>query len=264
MTNPELPNKPLVEVILEIRWKPRDSNENSDSPLDEDYKFALGKFRDLIEHKFPKHEPLPASTIPEELVFNTVHHRFRVAEDEWPLVQIGPGVLSLNYTQTYKWENFLPECLETVSSLYRTYPASRPLVPSTFMIRYIDAFRIMDSDPNNALEFLRDMLGTTIQLPILKNSPQGNDTPLSISLAVELPTSAPVGIFALKISSGTLRGDAAIILDTSLTSKGNDVLSNSDAASTELERWLVSSHVLLYDAFKSLTKGKLLERFENV
>lgn len=99
MSQANLANPPLVEALVEVRWE-------LDSPapgvsLDPNYKILLGRFYDRVRADYPFHEQLPMSLAPDELTGYQVQHRFRLAADAWPLVQLGPGILSLNDTAAY-------------------------------------------------------------------------------------------------------------------------------------------------------------------
>ena len=89
-----LPNKPLVESIFGIRWT---VSENSDNVVDRYHNLLLGKFQDKIQSEYPFTEALP-SFLPEPISGYAGQYRFRVNENEWPLIQIGPGVITVNAT----------------------------------------------------------------------------------------------------------------------------------------------------------------------
>ena len=44
--------------------------------------------------------------MPDEFTPHIVHHRFRVSPDGWPLLQVGPGVFTVNDTANYRWTEF--------------------------------------------------------------------------------------------------------------------------------------------------------------
>ncbi|MBP8986104.1 MAG: TIGR04255 family protein [Syntrophobacterales bacterium] len=73
----ELKNKPLVEAILEIRWKLQ--GLPSGPQVDPHYKLLLGRLFDRMLKDYPEHEQLPTANVPDELVGHVVQHRFRVA-----------------------------------------------------------------------------------------------------------------------------------------------------------------------------------------
>jgi hypothetical protein len=107
MTRKILKNKPLVEAIFELRWELQEHEPGM--KIDPHYKILIGRIYDRINRvsaEYPFHEPLATATIPDEMVGYVVQHRFRKGENEWPLIQIGPGVITLNDTKGYVWEDF--------------------------------------------------------------------------------------------------------------------------------------------------------------
>ena len=74
--------------------------------LDPHYRLLLGRLFDRFQKDYPVHEQLPTASLPDDMVGQVVQHRFRVAKDDWPLVQVGPGVFTVNDTQHYTWTDF--------------------------------------------------------------------------------------------------------------------------------------------------------------
>ena len=99
----ELSNKPLVEAIFELKWKLKKSENGGQ--IDPNYKILVGMLYDRLKRNYPQLEALPASDMPDEMVPHVVQNRFRVGKGKWPLVQIGPGILTVNDTGNYTWEN---------------------------------------------------------------------------------------------------------------------------------------------------------------
>ena len=98
----DLPNKPLVEALFELRWKPDEDASRGQTA----FRLFFGRYYDKIREGYPEIEDLPASQVPEALTPNIVRHRFRARPNQWPLTQIGPGILTVNETEKYKWDSF--------------------------------------------------------------------------------------------------------------------------------------------------------------
>ena len=81
MSSKNLKNKPLVEAILEVKWKLQSSVPNLQ--LDPHYKLLLGRLYDRVSEEYPEHEQLPTATMPDEIAGYMVQHRFRHAANEW-------------------------------------------------------------------------------------------------------------------------------------------------------------------------------------
>lgn len=100
MTSRVLNNKPLVECILEMRWALVEQAPGLSQ--DPHFPLLLGRLYDRLNADYPVHEQLPAAEVPSELVGHTVQHRFRRKAEGWPLVQVGPGILTVNDTDGYQ------------------------------------------------------------------------------------------------------------------------------------------------------------------
>lgn len=90
MPSKVLKNKPLVEAILEVKWAL--TSPTPGVQIDPHYKILLGRLYDKVCEQYPEHEQLPTATVPDEIVGHTVQHRFRYAPNDWPLIQVGPGI----------------------------------------------------------------------------------------------------------------------------------------------------------------------------
>lgn len=120
MSNKNLINKPLVEAILEVKWQLNTIAQNVS--IDPHYKLALGRLFDQLSDEYPYHEQLPTATLPDEVSGYAVQHRFRCASNDWPLVQMGPGILTVNDTRKYTWDDFSHRAINAVRKLSNVYP----------------------------------------------------------------------------------------------------------------------------------------------
>lgn len=140
MSSRELTNKPLVEAILEIRWALNPQENGGD--VDPHYRLLLGRLFDRLQSDYPEHEQLDAARLPDDLAGHVVQHRFRAAKDDWPLVQLGPGVFTVNDTSRYKWEDFEKRVVEAKNKLFESYPNPEKLKIESISLRYIDAVEL--------------------------------------------------------------------------------------------------------------------------
>ncbi len=100
----QLENSPLVEALLEIKWKL--NRIRPDTFEDPGHKWASGRLYDRVRERFGHIQELPASLVPEEMTPHTVRHQFRTEKNGWPLVQLGPGIATVNFTSPYSWDSF--------------------------------------------------------------------------------------------------------------------------------------------------------------
>jgi uncharacterized protein (TIGR04255 family) len=163
MPHRDLKNKPLVEATLEIQWQLREEPAGG-IKTDPHYKMLLGRFYERVMDAYPIHETLPAARLPESMVAYSPQHLFRVASGQWPVVQIGPGILSVHERQEYSWKDFVWRCVETASKLVDAYPRPAEFKVEAVRLRYLDAVTF-DFTKNNLLDFLRDKFQSNVQLP---------------------------------------------------------------------------------------------------
>jgi uncharacterized protein (TIGR04255 family) len=134
----KLSKAPLQEVIFEVRWS-QDVDPDTQQPLgDKGYDFALGKFQTAIDDKFPFVQKTDGQF--------PIAYQFWKAENTWPVVQIGPGIMTFNDTdQNYVWEdNYYPVLKELLKALSQAYAKSKIINFLAYNLRYIDVVKVAD------------------------------------------------------------------------------------------------------------------------
>ncbi|WP_407951062.1 TIGR04255 family protein, partial [Parvibaculum sp.] len=116
MSYPELKYKPLVEAIFEIRWKIHQKVPGITA--DPHYRLLLGRLYDRLQSQYPEHEQLETANIPDEMSGHLPQHRFRTGPNDWPLVQLGPGICTVNDTSKYKWEDYRGRVVDAKVKLF--------------------------------------------------------------------------------------------------------------------------------------------------
>ncbi|MGH9767958.1 MAG: TIGR04255 family protein [Blastocatellia bacterium] len=252
----DLKNKPLVEAIFELQWALQsiDSHE-----VDPGFRILLGRLYDRIREEYPTLENLPQSLIPEELTGRLVRHRFRVSKEGWPLLQVGPGVLSVNETEGYTWGSFRPRLIQAMKALFDSYPTDiHPLQITRVLLRYMDAIPFDGEKP--LLQFLRESLHTTVELdPRLFQYPQDAASPsgLNLSLVFKLPELP--GAVATTFTLGRRNEKPSIIWDTQILAGGDEIPKMPE----DYESWLERAHDLAGQWFRTLSRGSLYESFRS-
>ena len=261
MENPVLKNKPLVEAIFELHWElksivPNIAN-NVMTPLqDPHYRRLIGRFENAVHEKYPIYEQLPTANVPEELVSYTAQHRFRSEENQWPLIQLGPGVLTLNSTKDYKWESFCPRVIEAIGLLKKAYPKTEDLKIQRFMLHYVDAVKF-SIEESNAYNFLKENLKLGFDIPsslFLENHVKTN--PIGLQWQSAFQCLQPKGTFVLRVANGLVDNDPALIWETIVESQGADVPSQETYSV-----WLSAAHELASHCFFNMIEGQLERRF---
>jgi uncharacterized protein (TIGR04255 family) len=263
----ELKSSPLNEAWLEIRWQV-EPGELSPFKVDPGFAFALGKFYERIKHRFGHIVDLEASQVPLEMVPYVVRHQFRVGKEGWPLLQLGPGVATVNFVRPYSWEEFKDTALYLRSKLVEAY-TEMVLVPERLILRYQNLVACEHSS-GELLECLQNSLNTSIVLPTHIPgfvAPIGNPTGGNISLTFDLAN--PKGKGTVRFASGTKTqtnpdtNEATviehIIFDLIIASKNGDAPDYADEH--EFTNWLDTAHAVIHEWFFSLIEGPLREKF---
>lgn len=259
MAQKQLANPPLVEVILEIRWELQEGTVPQ-TKTDPHYVLLPGKLHATLSDNYPYHEPLPQASIPDEITPYTVKHRFRHEKDGWPLIQIGPGILTVNHTKKYTtFDEFLPLAVSAVNELFKVYPEPENLKISNLLLRYIDA-KEFDYKKEDIQVFLRDKMGVPILLPDkLFNNTGVDRIPRSFTWNTSFSCNMPNGLATLKFATGLSNGKPALIWEQIVQSSHDDVPDMPKG----FKNWIKDAHKLTKSWFLSLIKGDLEQEFNN-
>jgi uncharacterized protein (TIGR04255 family) len=255
---PQLRRKPLIEAIFEARWRLQEAVP-AGFKRDPNYKFLLGKLFDAVRNEYPEHEQLPAAQLPDEMTPQVVHHRFRASKDGWPLLQVGPGIFTVNETSKYEWVRYEGLVNTAVSVLVDSYSAREALVFESLTLRFLNAIPL-DFEKISILDFLAAKMRTKLSIPDSAfQKGQFDRKPVEMSTHLVFPSIRPSGALALNFSTGTASGDKALIFELNVTSKGPEVPN----VSTEFGRWLADAHTLIEAVFFDLIEGDLIRGFRN-
>ena len=250
-----LNNKPLIEVIFELRWELEEQSHGT--KIDPHYKILIGSIFDKIRDKYGVHELLPTASMPDEIAGYVIQHRFRSSPNGWPLIQIGPGIITLNDTTGYNWDDFEKRVDKMIKALFDAYPSSNNLKPNTLLLRYINAIDF-DYGSENIFSFLKEnmKIGMDIDSQLFEDNKVKN-LPLDFDLRFSFSSLTPDGIFQLRFVRGKKTGTDALIWEIIVQSSGNIIPKNVD----EIIVWIKGAHDLIYDWFFKI-KDELLRRFE--
>lgn len=252
-----LKNKPLLEAIFELRWKLKGATPLT--KIDPHYKLIIGRLYDKLKDEYPFHEQLSAATMPDEIAGYLVQHRFRKDKGKWPLVQIGPGVITVNDTKGYVWRDFKERIVQTVNTLFEVYPESKTsLEVNRLLLRYIDG-TTFNFQKNNLFEFLEKQMKTKINLyQYLFEDTGVGKLPLALDLKFSFASKEPKGAINLRFVRGKIKEFDALIWETMVESISEDTPKDQN----KITRWVEKAHNLTDDWFFKLIEGELLRRFE--
>lgn len=251
----KLSNKPLIEAVFELKWELQKSPTGGQ--IDPHYKILVGMLYDKLKD-YPVNEPLPSANMPDEMAAYMVQNRFRAGKGEWPVVQIGPGIITVNDTKNYTWEEFERRILEVLEILIDIYPNPEKLTFNSLSLRYIDSIDV-NFDEEDISTFLKEKMHTNIKFyeklfeqTGVKNLPMGFDLTASFS------STKPIGAVILRLARGKVDNVPKLILDTMVVSLKEDVPKDKD----KIPQWIKEAHDLTSNWFFKLVEGELLRRFE--
>lgn len=256
MTSVVLKNKPLVEAIFELRWELQEQQPGI--KIDPPYQLIIGGIYDKVKEEFPFHERLPTASMPDEIAGYVVQHRFRRAEGGWPLIQIGPGIITLNDTEGYVWNNFQRTISKTIEALLNTYPDSQNMRVNQVLLRYLDAINF-DYENDDILAFLQGKMKMSIRVePDLYEETGVDRLPRGLDLRFSFPAEKPNGEIKLRFTRGETKGQDSLIWETMVQSVGDDAPQSAE----EIGVWAEEAHKLTHEWFFKTIDGELFERFK--
>ena len=252
-----LKNKPLVEAIFEIRWELQEPSPGM--KIDPHYKILIGRIYDRVKDEYPFHEQLPTATMPDEIAGYVVQHRFRKNKDKWPLIQVGPGIITLNDTEGYIWEDFEKRIQHVLDVLFEAYPeADRNLRINWLLLRYIDSIDF-DYEKDDIFSFLNETLKINISIyKELFRETGVSKLPLGFDLRFSFPAKKPKGAVHLRFVRSKRKNVEALIWETHVQSVGEDAPKIKD----QISGWVTEAHTVTDDWFFKMIEGELLRRFE--
>ena len=253
-----LKNKPLVEAVFELQWE-LVTKDDSSFEVDPDYPLLIGRMYDRLSSEYPAYVRLDSANIP---LGHIAQHQFRKAADQWPLVQLGPGIITVNDTDDYHWQNFRDRITSAVRVLFESYPqaenGSQKLKVGLSRLRYVNRI-FFDYQKDRILDFLREQMQIGVDLPTRLFQDSGvSDSPERFSLDFGFSSSRPPGAIALRFSRGQIDEQDAILWNTQVTSVKSDAPSGPEA----IAAWIDEAYHLTHDWFYKIIEGKLLESFE--
>ncbi|MEW6580092.1 MAG: TIGR04255 family protein [Chloroflexota bacterium] len=255
----KLQHPPLVEALLEVRWE---LDEIAPGVFrDPGFSVAHVRFYEQVKSEFPFIEPLPTLQVPDELTAHLAKYRYRVAQGQWPLVQIGPGVATLNFTEPYDWESFLSHARRLFPALVSAYDGYE-MQFSSLMLRYINA-EPFDYEKDDLVSFLRTHLNTEFQTPVEKRFLELRQRVRQVSWSAQYELSKPSGTGILRFATGkNPQGNRTVIWEQVVESTGAQMPASNREDFTMIIHWLDEAHAVVEDWFLCVVEGRLLSKYQ--
>lgn len=136
----KLSKAPLKEVMIEIHWD--GETDGSGGSFDPDFDLMQGKFANAIKHMLPHYEKIGNAP-----TFGKPRHQYWMSKQKWPVVQHGPGILTINEVEeNYVWDTFINGI---VSNTIKTFSAAcdTPLNVRKILLQYTDVAKLDKVDP---------------------------------------------------------------------------------------------------------------------
>jgi hypothetical protein len=255
----KLPNAPLVEAVFELRW----ALQPSLAYADPGFPVLLDNFSHLAgQAGFST----PRDLVPPDALLSphSIFRRFYLAPDrDFPLLQIGPGVLATNQSSEYDWPGFKKQVLDTVRLVLKAYPhiSKYPLSPIQLELRYLDAFDASLVGTADLIEFLKIGTSMKIELPPIFSklgSPQIKGRVVLETVAKAWKSSKLI----LDIASGQRNAtDDVVRLETKVVTQGPGV-PKLKSLLKDLNSWLNFAHGLTSPFFKEFVTSKVMQKFK--
>ena len=245
----KLPNAPLQEAVFEVRWL-LDVDPDSQQERDREYDLAQGKFQFQAKDSFPVHKRILAS-FPNAQNYKIAHQFWSGAQQHFPVLQLGPGVFTVNDTDiNYDWENnFFPLIKESLDWLYKAYDSQ--LQPNYVNLRYIDSVELDKYDFDDQwLVFIRDNLKVDLTNRFLQ---PGQLNHISINQSFSLDERSELNI-AIHSAQNKQTGRKLLIWQTGVVVTG------------DFDRDAILNHVSIAHEhtsklFREMTKGPFYASF---
>ncbi|MEK3776607.1 TIGR04255 family protein [Paenibacillus sp. FSL K6-4396] len=261
-----LKNKPLLETVLEIKWTtkkdhPKNINLGGGNlqsfKTDEFHKIFFAKMYDhLLNTGYPEYLELPQAGIPEEFATHQVQHRFTQSGHSWPMVQIGPGILTLNEALNYEWENFHTRSIQLVDNLYKLHPKKEDLIITQLQLRYINAidFNFEKEDIHGLLRKLK--ININYDKSLFEATGLLNSVP-GMSYLVAFKSAEPKGELLISLTSGEVNGVPKLMWELTFRSNVDEL-----DVEKEFEVWVDGAHRVIDRWFLTSIEGEMQGRFE--
>lgn len=255
---PPLLFPPLAEAVFEVRWELQVVDQQTGRLRDPSYPMMYGRVYDRFQKDYPVIEDLPTTQIHPEANPFVVRHRLRKEQNGYPLMQIGPGVATINEAKGYSWSSFRAAILRLIETVIELFPTTNfPLNFIKCELRYVNGIRF-DLTKDHPLKFLHEKLHLNLEPTAdLFASGAFEDRPHTVHVNLAYPLKKPLGHLALSANLGQLDGKTAYLMQTIIQSNGEMVPSDSDS----FDLWLKEAHDTAGGCFQALCKGALMDKF---
>lgn len=243
MSSTKLKNAPLKEVIFELHWE-GETNENG-VLVDSGYDLAQGLFWSAVKDNYPIKKRLYLEGSPFK-IYGMPEHQYWTDQQEWPVVQHGPGTLAVNEVEKgYEWQNkYKNKVIDAVEAMIKSY--EKELKIKLIKLQYID-----QAETKDTFDFLNNNLQTKIDT---KYNLPGEKEFYNIVQTSKLEDGS---YMILNIKNGIDFANNTNIITWTNTIQKNNVVCN------EIETWLENAHKVASDFFKNMLNNDYYDSLDN-
>lgn len=268
----KLQNQPLKEAIFELHWddkaipveegtQPRKfviaQNSIERQEVDPYYKVFLKRLTNELNDKH--HLPLLTAQLPEDIAGHVVQHQFwSGAPQEWPVIQVGPGVLTFNDAADYHWDSFYKNSVGIVDLFHKTHPSRDSVHLTKLSLKYSNMIEV-DFRNENLFKFLSERMHTRVSYTDdLFDGNNISKQPVGFGLRTSFLSDDLPGAVTISIQTGTTKDvEFGLLWENHVLSSGSHV----PQAQSDIADWIVRAHEIAEHCFRSLTSGDLERRF---
>jgi uncharacterized protein (TIGR04255 family) len=244
----KLPKAPLQEVIFEVKWD-LDINPQANQLYDSGIEAAVGQLKSAVKDHFPVFKRRYPIDFPVQMLNYQVIYQYWKSEQIWPVLQLGPGIFSINDTdKEYTWSGtFFPLLKKSLSWLEDSYEKHLNYISSS--LRYIDIIKIKDYNFTNWKDFVSNNLNFSFQNNF---NTRGDLKLFQFSQVFDIGDSTDLQVI---ISNGRDAENNEILIWE------NNIISNQKLDITELIKWVESAHRSTSELFIELCSKDLYDSF---
>jgi uncharacterized protein (TIGR04255 family) len=245
-----LTNAPLQEVIFELRWELQ-VDEKSNNLMDKGFELALGAFGRIIKNYFPEVVKKASADLPMQVLQYQPIYQFWSQGHSWPVIQLGPGIMTVNETdENYDWnEMFFPLIKNAIEWLNEAYDSKLNITVAS--LKYIDTIKIDDYNFDDWNGFINENFAFNFHNKF-ENSQRLKKFSFSQIFEIENKSN-----LHLTISNGKNKKNQEVLIWQSA------ITSNNEQSVSDIVNWIDFAHIKTSELFKNITKKEFYASFNS-
>ena len=238
----------FAEAIFEFRWGSQQASLDTLPSLD--YKLFLGNIFNNVKDKYPITKTLNNAKVPEELANGLVQYQFRKSDSEFPLLQAGPGVFTVNENNFSSLTTFKDTVLKGLDVLYKSYPNFSSLGNFKLVLNFIygKEFNFGSQNVNDYINS-QTKLNVSIDPKLLKEA--GVEEKMkTMEAKFTLNSTNPQGELLILIGKGKKEEKDALVWNISIVSEFKNITNHNNV----IQPWISEAEKSLNKISEGLIK----------